>query len=188
MLVSDLFFIRFPSPHVVKQSYNSNHLVAFIITKRVIEQGEELLWKYSIAQTYRIFPAVPQTPPLKKKKSSASASVVPSTVPATVVPSTIPAPVVQTEEAEAPIRCEGCKCVSPCASLKHCLTPQIAMPKRRASMQANVQVLPVQTEEAEAPIRCEGCKCVSPCASMKHCLTPQTTLPKRKVKVKVDRS
>jgi hypothetical protein len=47
------FFNMLPSPDFCKQSYNDNHFVGFIFTKKPIKKGAELLWKYSVAQTHR---------------------------------------------------------------------------------------------------------------------------------------
>ena len=72
-------------------------------------------------------------------------------------------------------RCEGCECISPCASLKNCLTPQLFSKKRGS---------PDVALHDKENSRCDGCKCLTPCPTLKNCLTPQNNLYKRLIKPK----
>jgi hypothetical protein len=125
-----------PSPQFTAMPMlNNNHLVAFIVTSVDVKAGDELLWKYSVSQGYRKI--APPTPP------------------------SVPPPS-KTVLSEA-IRCAGCKCINPCQSVQHCLTPQVLSSKTRRPGGENLWI----------------CNCSNPCSSLKNCLTPQINLDKR---------
>jgi hypothetical protein len=115
-------FFRHASPQFpeVQKTLNDNHLVAFIIAKRDIEAGEELLWKYDISQGYRLAEPPPTPPPalikVARKRSRSEAETDKQG---------------QTENAPSERdRVEGCRCTNPCSTIKNCLTPQESLKPR----------------------------------------------------------
>jgi hypothetical protein len=161
------------SQHRQNMNKNDNDLVGFIVTKRFLEAGVELIWCYSVAQAYRNSD-LPSTPPSKAIKATRTTDA----------------------SQAAAFRCEGCECNTPCSSIGNCLTPRLNLSKRTKKLELDlssslppkaIQAIRINASEA-AVFRCEGCQCSSPCASTAHCLTPQLNMPKRVKKEKTQSS
>ena len=146
------------SPHFEKDLHNDGHdREAFLVATREIQEGEELLWSYSITQSYRSVASEPaqgpdsqESPPMRALLKAAAPKLPnfpkkPSTQALPQHQSVASEPAQGPDSPECPHkrvllkpcspqrRCQGCLCVNPCTTLKHCLTPQLHL-KKRVSM------------------------------------------------------